>query len=594
MYKLDKYLDFLLEKSSGGKLRIYYSNKLREMFKEIKFRDPGNIVSTLLSIENKDEYLDNYTLVDVTDKNDTISLIQVNRIMRGENWSGENHPTQLDKSILDEQGDYWKKARTSIGLGRWANRVMSEVYNKAVSPSDISRLVDFYRSIFDEENVDLFEVVSGEDIRKWYLEYNYKKKIGQLGNSCMKYDYCQDYLNIYTENPDVCKLLVYYGDTTKTNIIGRSLLWELTTGEKYQDRIYANHDSDMLIMKKWAKDQGYDFFYPDLDDEGTKYVQIKKGDYNEYPYMDTFLVYNTEKGLLSNDEDLWPNDGYIKIQETDGTYISDQAVWSEYNGEYIPKDQAIKAIGKYDEDYFYQNQVQNIKGVYYHEDLLSFSSTLKKYVLNRESVLSRVIGDILDPDDESVIKIYQDRNKRLFDWSTINNPETWVKEGDIYYHSDFYIKDPYGEGYIFTNENINLKNKIKEELNITSIFDMINIIKDVYNENDYNKEYVIDYITNSKKFKEGIKGIYWGFTKEENIKPEDLVLAILVSPITNWKYNYEEASKLIDPDLGEKYFKYRRRNLWLAERIKDLYLGIDYSKVSDKLYKLYLYNKVLT
>ena len=38
MYKIDKFLDFLLEKVSSGKVRIYYSDKLREIFKEIKFR----------------------------------------------------------------------------------------------------------------------------------------------------------------------------------------------------------------------------------------------------------------------------------------------------------------------------------------------------------------------------------------------------------------------------------------------------------------------------------------------------------------------------------------------------------------------------
>lgn len=599
MYKIDKYLDFLLEKNTLGKLRIYYSDKLREMFKEIKFRDPGNIVSILLNIENKDEYLDSYTLVDVTDKNDTISFIQVNRIIRGEGWT-EDHSTELDSSILDKDNDYWKKARTSVGLGRWATRVISEVYNKIILPSDVSRLVDFYRSVFDEENLDLYEVVSGEEIKKWYLEDNYYKNIGQLGNSCMKHDYCQDYFSIYTENPEVCKLLVYFKDTTKTKILGRSLLWKLTNGKIYQDRIYASYDSDILKMKEWAKSKGY-LTRDDLDDT-TSYVQVKAKDYIEYPYMDTFLVYNMNTGLLSNDEDLWPDEGYIKLQETDGTYQSDQVVWSNYNDEYISKDQAIKAIGKNGEDYFYKQQVHYIKGVYYQEDLVSFSSTLKSYVLNREAVWSRVIGDTLDPDDERVIKIYQDRDKKLYDWSTINHPETWVKEGDTYYHSNFYIKNPYGDGYIFIKENKDLRNKIEKELNIPSLKDvttedyrniMVNIIKDIYENDDYDKEYVINYIINSKRYKEGIQGIYWGFTKEENIKPENLILAILVSSITNWSYDFEEVAKLINAELGDLYNKYKRRNIWLGDRIKNLYLGIDYSKVSDRLYKLYLYNKVL-
>ena len=590
MHIINNFLDFLLEKTTSGKLRIYYSDKLRDMFKEIKFRDPRNIVSILLDMENKEDYLDSYTLVDVTDKNDTISFIQVNRILRGEDWSRDEHPTELKSNILDKENEYWKKARTDMGLGRWANRIISEIYNKPISPSQISRLVDFYRSIFDEENVDLFEVISGEEIKKWYLEDNYARNIGQLGNSCMKHDYCQSYFDIYTQNPEVCKLLLYYSDTTKTQILGRSLLWELKSGEKYQDRIYASFDSDMFKIENWAESRGY-ITYPSLNE--NEYVQVKAKDYKEYPYMDTFLVYNIENGLLSNNEDLWPTEGYIKIQETDGTYISDDVVFSEYNEYYIPKQEAIKAIGKFGEDFFYKNQVVEIKGIYYHKDITSWSSILKKSVLNRELVNSRVLGDILDPEDERVIKIYQDRGKKLYDWTVLDKENTWVKEGDIYFDPSFYIDNPYGDDKIFTSEHRYLYEKIKNELNISSHEDMIKIIKDVYKSEEYDKYYLVDFIDNNNYFRTSILGVYWGFPKDENIKAEDLILGALAFCITNRKYNFVEISKLVDPKIGEKYSNYGRRDIWLMGRIKTLFSEIDYNKVSDKLYKLYLYNRGL-
>jgi hypothetical protein len=595
MYKIDNFLDFLLEKATSGKARIYYSDKLREIFKEIKFRDKGNIVSILLNIENKEDYLDSYTLVDVTDKNDTISFIQVNRIIRGEGWSVDNHPNELSDDILNKNSEYWKKTRTDIGLGRWATRVINEVYNKTVLPSQVSRLVDFYRSIFDEENVDLFEVVSGEEIKKWYLEDNYARNIGHLGNSCMKHNYCQTYFHIYTENPEVCKLLIYYNDTTKTKILGRSLLWELKDGSKYQDRIYASYDSDKFKIQNWAEEKGY-ITYPNLED--TAYVQVKAKDYIEYPYMDTFLVYNRKKGLLSNIEHFWPEEGYIKIRETDGTYVSDDVVFSEHNDEYISKTEAVKAIsgftnGEPFEDYFYKSQVVSIRGVYYNENITSWSSTLEIYVLNREKVNSRVLEDILDPQDERVIKIYQDRQKKYYDYTVIDFKHTWAKEGDTYYDTNFYIDNPYGDGKIFYSEEKGLRMKIENELNISTYEDMINIVKNVYESKEYDAKYIIDFITNDNYYKGSIQGVYWGFDKDQNIKPEDLVLGALTSCMTGWRNNFAELSLKIDEEIGNKYLSYNKRSIWLFSRIKKLYDNLDYSKISDKIYKLYLYNKIL-
>tara|TARA_R100000734_G_C3316032_1_gene108335 strand:- start:315 stop:2420 length:2106 start_codon:yes stop_codon:yes gene_type:complete len=99
-------------------------------------------------------------------------------------------------------------------------------------------------------------VVSGEDIRHWYHENNtnYTVNTGTLAGSCMRYDRCQPYLDIYVENPDKIKMLICR-DNDK--IIGRALLWHDDNGDKaFMDRIYGA-DKTIAACKSWASKNGY-------------------------------------------------------------------------------------------------------------------------------------------------------------------------------------------------------------------------------------------------------------------------------------------------------------------------------------------------
>jgi hypothetical protein len=47
---------------------------------------------------------------------------------------------------------------------------------------------------------DRFEIVSGDDIKKYYNEESYYTTgSGTLGTSCMRYSRCEEYLNIYSK-----------------------------------------------------------------------------------------------------------------------------------------------------------------------------------------------------------------------------------------------------------------------------------------------------------------------------------------------------------------------------------------------------------
>ena len=80
------------------------------------------------------------------------------------------------------------------------------------------------------------------------------------------------------------------------------------------DRIYTSKDSDVQLFKDWARENGwYTKQYNSSTDSGranapdgmqvdlgTLTVDIKKGMYEAYPYLDTLKYFNPGKGTLSN------------------------------------------------------------------------------------------------------------------------------------------------------------------------------------------------------------------------------------------------------------------------------------------------------
>ena len=130
------------------------------------------------SLDRINQILDIYTLIDITEKNDTISLIQVNRITRGNPELGETLPYNIrDKKRGSE---FWTKARTEIGIGRWVRRVFTEVHKSTILDSKIEEFVNLYKAAIDGGDLTNFELVSGEDIRKWYHENNYKERTAHV------------------------------------------------------------------------------------------------------------------------------------------------------------------------------------------------------------------------------------------------------------------------------------------------------------------------------------------------------------------------------------------------------------------------------
>jgi hypothetical protein len=620
---LSNYLDFIFESVAKQEMRLYYSDDFRNMLRKIQPK--SSIAQALLSSEDSNQMLDIYTLIDITDKNDTISLVQVNRITRGNPDLGETLPYNIrDKK---RGSDFWSKARTEMKIGRWTTRVFTEVHKSELPASKIEEFVNLYKSAIDGVDITKFELVNGEDIKKWYLDVNYESRRGQLGNSCMRYNSCQDFFDIYIKNTEVCQLLILKSDDDKDKITGRALIWKLTSDDYYMDRIYTINDSDKLLFQDYARINKIENSY---NGNSKSKLEVKLGDhtYEKYPYMDTFVVYNPTTKTLRDDEDLWPGQGYIKVQNTNGGFEAEDAVYSEWHGEYISRDNAIycENVG----DWLDKDEARYLE--YKNEwaaptDDVVWSEYHSEYFFMDDAVYSELMSDILYPDNETVIDIQINDNGDT-DWGVKSRTDLYVieliDEKPRYFLRENYIKDPFTGDYHFKDEKIDtgentleysryLDKVISEKLGIvlddtntdrngnptdTVIQKVREDLKNLMKDFEITDEIKSDINVNNI-WRNNIRGVFWGLSKENMPTDEDMFLAIKSYPIiypTSNPYrhimtltiNTYYKSIVEDFSGSERKFNIFKSQGILKNMMKAAYI-FDYSLFPEEIYLRYLF-----
>ena len=618
---LSNYLDFIFEAVTKQEMRLYYSDEFRNMLRRLQSK--SSIAQALLNSEDSNQMLDIYTLIDITEKNDTISLIQVNRITRANPELGETLPY----SIRDKKrgSEFWTKARTDIGIGRWVRRIFTEVHKSTILDSKIEEFVNLYKAAIDGEDLTNFELVTGEDIRKWYLKDNYEQERGQLGNSCMRYRGCQDFLDIYVKNPEVCQLLILKSDD-KDRITGRALIWKLTDGSYYMDRIYTINDSDKLLFQDYARINKIDSSY---DGNSSLDLEVKLGDqtYQKYPYMDTFVVYNPTTKILRGDEDLWPGQGYIKMQDTQGGFDAEDAVYSNWQDEYINRSNAVYCENV--DDWLSRDSATYLeyKGEWVAPtDDIVWSEYHGEHYYMDDTVYSEIMSDTLYPDNEAVIEIEIDDDGNT-DWGVKSRKDLYIEEVVVgetkYFLRENYIKDPFTGEYHFKDEKIGegkniveyskyLDKTIAEKLGIvlddtntdrngnpsdTLIQkvreDLKNLMKD-FEITDKIKEA----IDNNSIWKSNVRGVFWGISKENMPTEEDMFLVIKAYPTIYPMSNpFRHVSSLTWNILTERVKDFsgseKKFNIFKSEGIlrnmtKASYI-FDYSLFPEEIYLRYLF-----
>ena len=210
--------------------------------------------------------------------------------------------------------------KEAMKIGAIATRILTEL-GETVHPTVMEKFVNEYKGVIGStKSLSNFDVVYGENIRKFYLENTYVDGGGTLTNSCMRHDYCQPYLDMFVDNPDKINLLILRNSTNKLKIDGRALLWNLDNGKKFLDFPYTNKDHMYKIFEEYARKKGWyytlmeqnkpsslDNHYRFLDvyNNGDKVddtfiVSLTPQEYEYYPYLDIMRFYNPDTGQLTN------------------------------------------------------------------------------------------------------------------------------------------------------------------------------------------------------------------------------------------------------------------------------------------------------
>jgi hypothetical protein len=362
-------LDLLLEKAINESF-LYYSPSVRKALNRIKSND---IASGLLDSEGTDVKPD-MTFIDLGKEgyfsfitmrnakplivakypnNDWSENIDTKRMPDPQAYSDDLHG--FDMEAGGDVSGVFTKSRNEVGLGRFVNKLFPAKY----SSKEVEEFVNSFKASL-EKSGEHFELVEGEDIEFWYNSDNYKERNGTLGNSCMAQK--KNIFGIYTQNQDVCKLLILREDD---KIIGRSLVWKLSSIKHirkdvegigyFMDRQYTIKESDVQKFKNYAKEQGWCYkSYNNHHSLNTvtiggeeknvdMAIKVATKDYDRYPYMDTFKRYDVNNGILHNDDEQEERyEGQYILEDTGGGYTEiEGGVWSEWYDRRIPNDESV-------------------------------------------------------------------------------------------------------------------------------------------------------------------------------------------------------------------------------------------------------------
>ena len=329
---LSKYGDFILEQKLINE-DLESSYDFIQRLGEIS--DRGSLIATILfrafSISlDMDPLPQNW--IDISDDDDKVTFLADARITRL-----RDEDKELDPYIV--------RGRGNIGIGRFVrslfrntqfiqnvgDQILQRIPEGGFTDRDFENFVNLYKSLHEKTSLK-FKFVVDEDIRKYYLEDNYAADQGQLGSSCMRYDNCQDFLNIYVENKESCRLLILLDDNDK--VWGRAIVWKLSKSpceaKYFMDRVYTIKDSDILKFKDIAEREGWLYKQRMNSERVNNIVFLYKGrlivgqietplenvGFERYPFMDTIAYVDIKNNIGSNVNNI----GRIECTSTTGGF----------------------------------------------------------------------------------------------------------------------------------------------------------------------------------------------------------------------------------------------------------------------------------
>lgn len=239
------------------------------------------------------------TFIDRTEKEDIVSFI-----------SSEKVNKMISEGLTNLNELWLSPLRVEIKIGRLVNRIVGD----KVKPQEIENFVNDYKAIIKlKELSKRFKIIEGDDIKKWYLQENYAEGGGNLSKSCMRFKFCQSFLDLYSKNPEKIKLLILL-DETKNKILGRAVIWVLDVPKNkiLMDRVYFTDDFILNMFINYAIKNDWFYKLENMDNvmlvaykdkiiRITLAVGLKKLEYNYYPFIDNIGFYDPKRNILTND-----------------------------------------------------------------------------------------------------------------------------------------------------------------------------------------------------------------------------------------------------------------------------------------------------
>lgn len=352
---------------------IYFSPIFRNIVRRVFDTTVDSQVKAIAKIiynQNGNRIKDDITFVDISpDKSDYITHLKNNNLKKIPNLVQLNPHFSTETDISTDAVDYmWRQDQSGSGQGPWDSKSrlelrLSRLVNKIIeddrfSTRDKENFVNEMRAAIESSKSE-FRIVEGEEIRQFYREEAHSVQTGSLKSSCMRYDKCSEYLDIYVNNPQVCKMVILVNGDGK--IDGRALLWKLHSSnpqiDRFMDRIYSIDPSRIEPMfNAWARQNGYSHkqennfrnlrgvVLPDGSVVKADMTVKCEGTYRKFPYIDTFRIYAPKTGILENSDDEKDpgNAGKYLLASTDGTYkIIEKGVYSAWEDRIIPEAEAV-------------------------------------------------------------------------------------------------------------------------------------------------------------------------------------------------------------------------------------------------------------
>lgn len=558
---------------------------LNRLFESILEAEP-EFISLISNI--KDDSFVSKQIYDWIDKKDDIKT-NTNYIHKSEKEDDKVLflPDNQYQRFKSAGQDLSQKNKSEVAIGRFARNLLKD--NKVdFSDPDIEQFVTLYKKEWfnskKDDKEELIKIVTGQDIRKWYLKSNYHEGgHSTLGNSCMRYDNTNEFMEIYSLNPDKISMVIMLDEETKL-LVARALIWKLDDGGTYIDRIYYSYEHLYDVIKDWLKKNlnvNNIIFRGDVYN-GILECSISNFKVDSYPYMDTFnyLALNIKDNKIDYEQkatfktSVGDNDRlYFKLLNTNG---ANSAI---YNYIYIEELQSYykleDLVRVYPDGNHWPMELSVTSDIYeetFKESDAVWSEYMQDFIYKGDSIEVEGIG-IVSTKYYKEITIYI--GKEIYPWSIYddisNNFEKVTKsEYGIYKHGEYNTVILKNNKYILLLNDSNIKIDIDFVFIHKSDITDINILNYCFISNESEYIYIpIEFIDIFKNYFTS-NSSYSNITKIKMNKvykletfqnKKDLVYKIKSS-------NLDNSEKLKKLSLLDWLFEKRDKNINLEKKLK--------------------------